>query len=144
MESKISYIGVKALIVNVEGKVLITQEPTHFIGGEKWELPGGKLNEGEEGTSLEKVLAREIHEELGDQFSVSVDRVIDVMRRPWNKPGAKADMVFLAVFLCTYKGGEIVLSEENNGYVWVTESEFSNYEFIPGYLPVLEKYFKRS
>ena len=144
MGSKISYIGVKALIVNAEGKVLITQEPMHFVGGGKWELPGGKLNEGEEATSLEEVLAREIHEELGDQFSVSVDRVIDVMRRPWNKPGAKADMVFLAVFLCTYKGGEIVLSEENNGYAWVTESELSNYEFIPGYLPVLEKYFKRS
>lgn len=144
MENKISYVGVKALIVNNEGKVLITQEPTHFVGGGKWELPGGKLSEGEEITPLEEVLAREIREELGEKFSVSVDRVIDVMRRPWNKPGAKADMVFLAVFHCTYKGGEVVLSEENNNYAWMTAGELSKYDFVSGYLPVLENYFRHA
>lgn len=144
MANKISYIGVKALIVNSDGKVLITQEPTHFVGGGKWELPGGKLADGEETTPLEEILAREIREELGENFLVSVNRVIDVMRRPWNKPGATADMVFLAVFLCSYQSGEIVLSEENNDYAWISASELPNYEFIPGYLPVLEKYFQNS
>jgi mutator protein MutT len=142
-KNKISYIGVKALIVNNEGKVLITQEPTYFVGGGKWELPGGKIANGEENTPLEEILKREIEEELGNQFKVKIGEIIDVMRRPWNKPGASADQVMLAVFKCTYVGGEIKLSEENINSAWVTKADISKYEFIPGYVPVLEKYFSR-
>ena len=141
--NKISYIGVKGLIHNSEGKVLITQEPTFFVGGGKWELPGGKIANGEEDTSLEEILQREIREELGETFEVTIGNVIDIMRRPWNKPGASADQVMLAVFECTHEGGEITLSEENNDFAWITADELPTYEFIPGYLPVLEKYFKK-
>ena len=42
-KNKISYIGVKAIIVNSDGEVLITQEPTRFVGGGKWELPGRQI-----------------------------------------------------------------------------------------------------
>ena len=100
--NKIYYIGVKGLIRNNAGKVLITQEPTFFVGGGKWELPGGKIANGEENISLEDILQREIREELGEAFKVKIEHVIDIMRRPWN---------------------------------------ISQYEFIPGYLPVLQKYF---
>lgn len=141
MKNKISYVGVKALIVNDEGKILIAQEPTNFIGGGTWELPGGKLSDGEEKVPLEEVLAREIKEELGN-IDISVGKVIDVMRRPWNKPGALADMVFLAVFLCKYNGGEITLSEENNSFAWIEEKDISSYEYIDGYKEVLINYFK--
>ena len=55
-KNKISYIGVKGIIVNDDGKVLITQEPTNFVGGGKWELPGGKIANGEEETPLGEIL----------------------------------------------------------------------------------------
>ena len=141
-KNKISYIGVKALIVNDGGKVFITQEPTHFVGGGRWELPGGKIANGEEAVPLEDILRREVKEELGDKFQMSIGNLIDVMRRPWNKPGASADQVMLAVFRCRYLGGDITLSHENNDFAWVTAKDVSQYEFIPGYLPVLEKYFQ--
>ena len=140
-KNKISYIGVKGVIVNDEGKVLVTQEPTHFIGGGKWKLPGGKIAVGEEEIPLEEILLREIREELSETFQVEVAEIIDVMRRPWNKPGASADQVMLVVFKCLYCGGEVVLSHENNDFAWITAQELGTYEFIPGYLPVLEKYF---
>ena len=140
-KNKISYIGVKGIIVNDDGKVLITQEPTHFVGGGKWELPGGKIANGEEEIPLEEILKREISEELGETFQVEVGKIIDVMRRPWNKPGASADQVMLAVFECRYRSGDIQLNDENNNFAWITVQELNQYEFIPGYLPVLEKYF---
>ncbi|MEK7144869.1 MAG: NUDIX domain-containing protein [Patescibacteria group bacterium] len=142
--NKISHIGVKGIIANDEGKVLITQEPTHFVGGGKWELPGGKIAEGEEDVSLEEILRREIREELGESFQVEVGKVVDVMRRPWNKPGAVADQVMLAVFECRHISGDIHLSHENNNFAWITSSELSQQEFIPGYLLVLEHYFKQT
>jgi 8-oxo-dGTP pyrophosphatase MutT (NUDIX family) len=143
MPNKVSYIGVKALITDKTGRVLITQEPTHFVGGGKWELPGGKIAEGEEEVPLEEILMREVREELGPHIQLVIGSIIDVMRRPWNKPGAMADQVMLAVFECSYKGGEIVLSEENPSYAWITREELTRYEFIPGYVPVLERYFAR-
>lgn len=142
-KNKISYIGVKGLIVNEDGKVLITQEPTHFIGGGKWELPGGKIANGEEDTPLEAILKREIEEELGNQFKVEIGEIIDVMRRPWNKAGASADQVMLVVFRCNYVSGEIKLSEENINSAWIAKDEISKYEFISGYVPVLEKFFNQ-
>lgn len=142
MKNKLSYIGVKALIVD-GNKVLITQEPTWFVGGGKWELPGGKIAEGEEETPLEEILLREINEELGDDFKVEVGNVIDIMRRPWNRPGCESDLVFLAVFKCHYKGGDIKLSEENNSSAWIDENDIDKFEFIEGYKKVLQNYFKK-
>ena len=140
-KNKISYIGVKGLIVNSEGKVLITQEPTHFVGGGKWELPGGKIANGEEDIALEEILSREIREELGEAFHVDIGKLVDVMRRPWNKPGASADQVMLVVYECSYLGGDVALSHENNDYAWIMAGNLSQYNFVPGYLPVLKKYF---
>ena len=131
----------KGIIVSPERKVLITQEPTWFDGGGKWELPGGKLDEGEEKISLEKILLREIQEELGN-IDVRVGKVVNIMRRPWNKPDSLSDMVFLAVFECLYQTGEIVLSEENNHYRWVEEKDIDSYEFIDGHKKVLTNFFK--
>lgn len=138
---KISYIGVKAIIVNDDGKVLITQEPIHFIGGGKWELPGGKIANGEEETALEEILQREIREELGETFQVQIGKIIDVMRRPWNKPGASTDQVMLIVFECRHMSGNVQLSHENNDFAWVIAKELPLYEFIPGYSSVVKKYF---
>ncbi len=140
-KNKIAYIGVKGIIVNSEGKVLITQEPTHYVGGGRWELPGGKIANGEEETPLEDILRREIREELGETFQVQIGKLVDVMRRSWDKPGASTNHIMLAVFECRYLGGDIQLSEENNAFAWVTARELPRYEFIPGYVPVLEKYF---
>lgn len=142
-ENKISYIGVKAIIVNNGGNVLIIQESKHFVGGGKWELPGGKIDNGEEETPLEEILRREMREELGEDFCVQIMGIIDVMRRPWNKPGASADQVMLVVFECLYESGDIRLSHESDNFAWVTAKELSRYEFVPGYLPVLEKYFSK-
>ena len=135
-------MGVKGLIVNNDGKVLITQEPTHFFDGGKWELPGGKIAEGEEETPLEEILKREIREELGEAFRVEIGDMIDIMRRPWNNPGAAANQVMLVVFKCRYQEGKIELSFENNDFAWITAEELHQHEFVSGYLPVLEKYFK--
>ncbi|MEK7135840.1 MAG: hypothetical protein AAB831_01620 [Patescibacteria group bacterium] len=52
-----------------------------------------------------------------------------------------ADQVMLAVFECRHLGGDVHLSHENNSFAWITAQELHQYEFIPGYLPVLEKYF---
>ena len=131
-------ISVKGIVFD-KGRVWLRKNERN-----EWELPGGKLSEGEEQTPLEESLRREIEEELGKNIRVKIENVVDIVRRPWNKPGAQANLVFLATFRCTYISGDITLSDENHAFAWVTKDELKNYEFISGYLPVLENFFEKT
>ena len=55
-------VRVAAAVVWRDGRLLLTQRPPGGPLGLQWELPGGKIEDGE---SPEHALAREIREELG-------------------------------------------------------------------------------
>ncbi len=55
------HLGVKALILNPEGKVLLLKRH-HPVQGVYWDIPGGRLQKGE---SQMDTLRREIKEETG-------------------------------------------------------------------------------
>lgn len=55
------HLGVKALIFNTEGKILLL-ERDHPIKKRYWDIPGGRLQRGE---SMMETLRREVKEEIG-------------------------------------------------------------------------------
>jgi 8-oxo-dGTP diphosphatase len=50
------------VLIDSEGRFLITSRPAGKVYADHWEFPGGKLEAGE---SVEAALQRELHEELG-------------------------------------------------------------------------------
>lgn len=97
-------ISVKA-IIRRKHYVLFLRNPR----GE-WELPGGRPEIGE---SLERALAREVHEECA--IAISTVRYIgsgsfEVI------PGK---FVLIACFECGFDGREVVLGDEHDGSAWV-------------------------
>lgn len=50
------------VLIDAEGRFLLTSRPAGKVYAGFWEFPGGKLEPGE---SVEQALARELHEELG-------------------------------------------------------------------------------
>lgn len=62
-------VAVKALIKNQEGQILLVKEKS-----DKWDLPGGGLNHGEE---PEDGLRRELQEEIGISDSVDIGNIVD-------------------------------------------------------------------
>ena len=58
---------VAAIIINKEGKILITQRNFKKSQGGLWEFPGGKINMGE---TPEEALKRELLEEFNDEIKV--------------------------------------------------------------------------
>ena len=53
---------VAAALVDIDGKVLLSQRPKEKQMAGLWEFPGGKLEKGE---TPEEALVRELEEELG-------------------------------------------------------------------------------
>jgi len=60
-------VSVVAALTEREGRVFLGRRASHKRSGGLWELPGGKLEEGE---SPPAALARELREELGLESSV--------------------------------------------------------------------------
>ena len=50
------------VLIDADGRFLLTSRPDGKVYAGYWEFPGGKLEAGE---SVEAALARELHEELG-------------------------------------------------------------------------------
>ena len=107
-------VVVKGLIL-YEGKVLIVQRAKDDeIGGETWELVGGKVEFGED---LETALVREIMEEVG--LDVTVEKILYAIT-------FKTDptrQVVILTYLCRSNNRDVVLSKEHIDYRWSTKEQ---------------------
>jgi len=91
-------IGAFAIILNQQGHVLLV----HRTDFDVWNLPGGKMEEGE--TPVDAVI-REVKEETG--YDVCIDRLSGVYTN-----NRKNDMVF--TFVCRIIGGISTVSDESD------------------------------
>ncbi|MES2958058.1 MAG: NUDIX domain-containing protein [Pseudomonadota bacterium] len=57
------------VLIDPEGRFLITSRPEGKVYAGHWEFPGGKVESGE---SVEQALQRELHEELGIRIGAAV------------------------------------------------------------------------
>ncbi len=115
-------VSLKAFIVR-EGKALFVREADTGY----WELPGGRIDVGEEWETHASVLAREMREELGSAFTLTFgpEAATWVRQRP-------TDGAFL--FIVARLGrptapGEPVLSDEHDAFAWVTLEEARGLRF---------------
>jgi len=120
----IFYIGIKAVIQNSRGEVLLLKtnpEDFHDKTPSFWELPGGRMNQGED---VEKTVTREVLEETGIR-GVEVVRFLDAIvtnaRVPYGD--IKAGLA-LFVYLCKVKNSDkVILSFEHLEYGWFPPKE---------------------
>ncbi len=113
-------IVVAAGMVVREGRVLIARRPEgrHLAG--KWEVPGGKLEEGE---SPEEALRRELREEMNIETRIGRIRAVKYFRYP------EKDVLLL------FYWAELVWGEPENvdcgGFAWARPEELKGYDFAP-------------
>lgn len=107
------HIGVKGLIVQ-DDTVLIL----HCVDG-FWELPGGRMEEGED---IQDTLRRELREELPALVDYSVGKLISAYKIPHEyAPPTGLMLIFYAV-TAQFKD-DFVLSAEHDAYRWATKQE---------------------
>ena len=133
-EIQFFHVGIKAFIT--KGDQLLMVKGNHV--DPHWELPGGRIDVGEELLPAENILRREITEELGPDVRIDVKKPL----LTWSRQLANWDKyVYLIGFDCHYVSGDIKLSDEHTDYRWVNKTESLDLDLATGYKEALEKFW---
>jgi 8-oxo-dGTP diphosphatase len=125
-------INVVAALIEKNKKVLCVQRgySKYDYLNEKWEFPGGKIEDGE---VEEKALKREIKEELSMEIEI-IDKLITVEH-------AYPDFnIIMHIFNCS-SNDEPVLNEHIN-LKWLTKEELHNLNWAAADIPAVKKYME--
>lgn len=116
-------VSLKAFVVR-ERRVLLLQEADTGY----WELPGGRIDVGEERIPHRDVLGRELAEELGPDFKVDIgdQSATWVRQRPTD-----AVFQFICGRVCRYRSGSPTLSDEHKAMTWTVPDDWAGLAFPP-------------
>ncbi len=112
-------LSVRVLLTDSEGKVLILKRSTNSrTNPEKWELPGGKVDQGE---SFDHALLREVYEET--KLKITLEHVVGVSEQ--NLHVIRAVHIIMSGEIME---GNLELSSEHEGYAWVFFENLQEYD----------------
>ena len=123
-------IQIAAGIIIHDGKILLGQRKKGKDLEFKWELPGGKLEEGE---TLEQCLCRELIEELA--LEIEVKELFMKSEHLYDFGG-----FVLNTFIAECKDPNIKKVCEHEQYAWVEPKDLLNYDLAPADIPIAEAY----
>jgi 8-oxo-dGTP diphosphatase len=125
MSEDIFHLGIKALIRDGTGKVLLLQVNPTSLRNETsayWDLPGGRIQQGQ---TVQETLEREVVEETGItdvQSTKNVGMVMSNIRIPVDEN--KSVGLILSIYECAVPANSnVVLSNEHVAYEWFLPSE---------------------
>jgi 8-oxo-dGTP pyrophosphatase MutT (NUDIX family) len=129
-------VSLKAFIVR-DGLALFVREADSGY----WELPGGRIDVGEEWEPHSATLAREMREELGDGFAVRFEDTAVTWTRQRPSDGA---FLFLLARPGHAVAGEPVLSDEHTELAWLDPEAAARLAFPPasGYREAIQALWK--
>ena len=124
---------VTAAVIKKGEYILIAQRKADSrLEPNKWEFPGGKLEQYEH---PEECLRREIKEELN--LNIEIQDLLTVVSHVYDTLHGKTHVILLT-YLATVSGGELQLIDCQDAQ-WITAGEFSNFSFAAADLPIINK-----
>ena len=122
-KEKLFQVGVKALIENEKGEILLVytgQRPAQY-NSDFWDIPGGRIDENENAL---QTLAREIKEETGLEKIEDVEFVQGVIsNHEFDQNGLHFGLVLMVYKVQVAGDSEISLSSEHEKFEWVDKKE---------------------
>jgi ADP-ribose pyrophosphatase YjhB (NUDIX family) len=116
------HLGIKALIRNKRGEILLLHvDPAESGGKEYWDIPGGRV---QRGYGVEETLRREIEEETGVR-EVAIGKHVGMVLSPIRLSVDGGDVgLVLSVYECTIPNDvRIVPNDGMDDYAWLSPVE---------------------
>jgi 8-oxo-dGTP pyrophosphatase MutT (NUDIX family) len=110
--------------------------------GKYWDLPGGRIDNVENDVPLEKILTREVKEELGSNLKYKLGKSVLQYRK---FPKSMKLPLFFSVYEAEYLSGDIKLSFEHSSHSWLDPKKYklNRSEFASeGEYLAFKEYFK--
>ncbi|MDD4990097.1 MAG: NUDIX domain-containing protein [Candidatus Pacebacteria bacterium] len=109
-------VSLKIILNNKKGETLILKGwPSETFKG-MFDLPGGRIESNEFEKPIEKIIAREVKEEIGSvKFKINL-KPVGAGRCITAKSKTK---IFYILFEAKYQSGKIKISEEHMDFKWV-------------------------
>ena len=128
----------KAFIIKNNKILLIQKSDKDLVQPNRWEVPGGRKQEGE---TLDEHIIREVKEEVG--LDILPKNVFDMWQFTLNINDKQTTVVAVARF-CDLSSTTIDLTEDViKNYKWVEiNDELLNYNFMSQIRPVIERFVK--
>lgn len=120
-------IAVCCAVVIENGLVLIARRSGKMSMPDKWEFPGGKIEDGEDPKNC---LRREIEEELG--VKIFIGDLLGTFMHDY--PGFS---IILHAFSVKIQSGNL-FCQEHSELKWVNPSELRNFDFTEADLPIVK------
>ncbi len=127
MKEDLFNLGIKALIRNKEGQLLLfkvnPKELHNPFGEPYWDLPGGRIHRGDK---VKDTLRREIEEETGIKRINSMKPLMMVLS-PIRIPFGETDIgLILSIYICDVdEFKDLKLSAEHTEFSWFSPKEAS-------------------
>jgi ADP-ribose pyrophosphatase len=122
MSEDIFHLGIKALIRNKHGEILLLHVDPAAVGGkEYWDIPGGRV---QRGYGVEETLRREIEEETGVR-DVEIGKHLGMVLSPIRLTVENGDVgLILSIYECAIPDSATIVP--NDGmieYAWLPPKE---------------------
>jgi ADP-ribose pyrophosphatase YjhB (NUDIX family) len=125
------FVAVKVFLEDGNGNLLITKDR---FGD--WDIPGGRLREGDFEVPLEQIAERKMKEELGESVQYRLEDPIVMMRHERDEILATGERekrrIFAIGYRAQYLGGDIVLGTNHEKFEWVSIETFEPEKYFTG------------
>ena len=128
---KSQMLSLKALLIDADGRcLLLRRSAASKNNAGKWEMPGGKLDPGE---NFDVALAREVREETG--LTIRPIRPFETVMSEL----PERQVVYL-VMLAQAEPGRVRLSDEHDMFQWTPPGKLDEIDFSPQFRSVARHY----
>jgi len=126
-------LSAKVVVRDEKGRCLLLKRSMSSKGNPgKWDLPGGKVDVGE---NLEQGLLREVAEETG--LSISLQRVLGAAESE-----SPTKRVAYLIFEGSVDSGQVHLSDEHDDFTWVERQSLATMDLADQFRKFAQAYSK--
>jgi 8-oxo-dGTP pyrophosphatase MutT (NUDIX family) len=121
MAVRLFHVGIKALVTNKAGKILLVELPAWRDRPSYWDMPGGRMDEGE---SFQETLNRELQEEINCQYVGEPEIVGTVLSNITIPVGDTEVGLILMTFKVTLPEDAVIqLNDHETDFGWFAPEE---------------------